>query len=178
MEGLGDTLLGLYFALDLDGDVEWQLRKAYGTARMCPNLGPECAQYQLGEAVDDVRLTNKARGRVHHTEDATPTGYALQIAEFTLETSQNRKTGQASGDIGLLLRDARANLAQWLSERAVGIRRAVPGEDGAAAYDSHPWERKRHARRQLQRLRKDEAERVEPIFNDRHSNTRGGAGEA
>jgi len=169
MERLGDTWLQLHLTLDLDGDIERQFGQADSTACVRSDLRPKRTEYEIGEAVDDIRLTNEARRRVDHSENAAPTRDALQASELALETSENSEAGQARSYVGLLLGHVSTDLAQGQSERAIGVSWAMPGEDCPTAHDAHPGEGQRYAWRQLQRLWQDQAQRADPIFNDGHS---------
>jgi hypothetical protein len=79
-----------------------------------------------------------------------------RLPSSRLRRAQNGKARQSSRLIRLFLRDLRANLAQRLSERAIGVGGAVTRDDCAIAVHLHPREWQRDAGRKLQRLRRNQ----------------------
>lgn len=153
MEGLGDIRHQFELAFDFNWDVERKLGEPDRTARMGPFLGPEHAQDEIGEAVDDGGLTVEPGRRVDHAKDSTPTGDALEIAQFTLEASQDCQTRQLGGRIRLLNGNVGAHLSQRVSQGSIGVGRAMAGNDGPRADDSNEGKGQSDPGRHLQRLR-------------------------
>src|ERR1044071_5591742 len=158
--------------LDLDRDPERQLGQPDRGARVLPRFRPVQLEDQVGESVDHGRLVDEAGRRVDHPEDAQPARHAVEVAELALERPEDRERRQPRGLVALFERYLGADLAQHGRERAVRQLRAVAGEVDAVPGDARERDRKRHAGRRLQRLGKDEAERLQ-VRLDPHLATQG-----
>ena len=79
---------------------------------MRPALRAKKAEDEVGEPVDDYGLPVEAWSRVNHPEDARPARDAAQATWFSLQTLQDGKACEPGGDVGLLLGDFGANLAE------------------------------------------------------------------
>ena len=150
-EGLGITRPQLNLAFNLDRDVEGQFRKAYRAARVSPLLLTEHADNEVSKAVYDRRLTCETWGRVHHSEYPSPARNAGERTKFPLQASEDRQSREASGNVGLLLIDLKANLAQRLGQASISVCGTVSRDDCSGADYAHPRKRQRDAWWQLER---------------------------
>src|SRR5712671_84385 len=135
---------------------------------MGSGLGSKELEDEVGEAVDDGRLLDKAGCGIDHAENAHPMRDAVEIAKLTFEIAQHRQGRELCGHVALLKRQLASDLAQRLREGPLGALRPVSGKDRAISDQAHVYERKDNAGRRRERRRQDQAESGEAGFDFGH----------
>jgi hypothetical protein len=93
---------------------------------MTASLGSKHLKDQIGKAVDHQREAIEARCRIDHAEHPEPGRDPIEIPQLAFQAAQNGECRVARGIVSLLLRDLRADLAQRLGNRAIGLQRDMP----------------------------------------------------
>src|SRR5581483_115136 len=127
----GDAwLANLGHELDLDSDVEGQLRQPDGGAGVAAGVA-EHVDEEVRTAVDDRRGLVEARGAVDHTEDLHDPAHAVEAAELPAQGGQQSDADEPGGVPGRGEVEVPADLAP--DHGAVGPDRAVAGQEEEVA---------------------------------------------
>ena len=118
-------ILDFKFRFNLHWNIEWQLRHANSTARVCANLRSIELEDGIGEPIDNTRLFVEAWSGVDHTENTPPGSNAVEVAAGALQASEDGKCRQTGGGVALLDGQFPSGLAQWPRNGAVGVLSAV-----------------------------------------------------
>jgi tetratricopeptide (TPR) repeat protein len=160
-----DALVHRYLSLDFHRDVEGEFGDTDRGAGVGAGVGTPQVQDQVGEAVDDGGRPGETGSHVDHAEHAEPARHPVQVAEGAPQVGHHGQAGQPGGVVGLLLADISAHLAGHRGERAVGLERAVAGDEGAAGPEPDPREGQLLPGRGLERLGELEAEFGQAAFD-------------
>src|SRR5229473_8639819 len=135
---------------------------------MGSGLGSKELEDEVGEAVDDGRLLDKAGCGVDHPENAHPMRDAVEIPKLAFEIAEHRQGRELCRHVALLKRQLASDLAQRLREGPLGTLRPVPGNDRAISDQAHVDKGKDNAGGRAEGWRQDQAESGEAGFDFGH----------